>query len=164
MIVSDDPSSAIGVRVADCAPILLADRRVGVVGAAHAGWRGTVQGAAAAAVARCPRVRLGPAGPGRGDRAVPRPCCGEVGPEVVDAFRVAGHGADWIDRWFQTPAPPAVRISIWRANADQLDPCGCSGRHVHVAGLCTKTHADVLHSYRAEGEKSGRMLGVIRPR
>jgi polyphenol oxidase len=48
--VSDDPTSAPGVRVADCAPVLLADRRRGVVGAAHAGWRGTVRGAAPAAV------------------------------------------------------------------------------------------------------------------
>src|SRR5262245_8868581 len=50
VIVSDDPSSAIAVRVADCAPVLLGDRRLGVVGTAHAGWRGTLHGAAPAAV------------------------------------------------------------------------------------------------------------------
>ena len=49
-VVTDDPSVAIAVRVADCAPVLLADARRGTVGAVHAGWRGTVQGVVGAAV------------------------------------------------------------------------------------------------------------------
>ena len=65
--------AAIGVRVADCAPVLLADRRRGAVGAAHAGWRGTFQEAAAAGVeAMTARVRLGAARSGCGNRSVPR--------------------------------------------------------------------------------------------
>jgi copper oxidase (laccase) domain-containing protein len=50
--VSDDSSAALVVRVADCAPILLADRRRGAVAAVHAGWRSTMHRIAAAAVGR----------------------------------------------------------------------------------------------------------------
>jgi YfiH family protein len=163
VIVSSDPSSAIGVRVADCAPILLADRRRGVVGAVHAGWRGTVHEAAAAGVEAMTRefgsdpVDLVAAiGPCLG------PCCGEVGPEVVEAFRDAGHGEDRIGRWF-TPGPSGRSyLDMWRANADQLAEAGVEEINIHVAGLCTRTHAEYLHSYRAQGDKAGRMVGVIR--
>ena len=164
-IVSDDPSSAVGVRVADCAPVLLADRRGGVVGAVHAGWRGTLQEAAAAGVEAMTREfgskpddLIAAIGPCLG------PCCGEVGPEVVDAFREAGHGEDRIARWFVTGPSGRPYLDLWRANADQLEAAGLGAGNIHIARLCTKTHAGVLHSYRAEGEQSGRMVGVIRPR
>ena len=164
-IVSNDPSNAIGVRVADCAPILLADRRGGAVGAVHAGWRGAVQEAAAAGVeamtrefGSAPRDLIAAIGPCLG------PCCGEVGPEVVEAFREAGHGKDRIARWFASGPSGRPYLDLWRANADQLEAAGLEAGNIHVAGLCTKTHAGVLHSYRAEGERAGRMAGVIRAR
>ncbi len=163
VIVSDDRTSAIGVRVADCAPILLADARRGVVGAAHAGWRGTVHGAATAAVramsatfGSAPADLVAAIGPCLGR------CCGEVGAEVVAAFRAAGHAEESLARWFQTGALGRPYLDLALANADQLNRAGIKAEHVHVAGLCTKTHAGVLHSYRAHGGAAGRMVAVIR--
>lgn len=162
-IVSNDPSTAVGVRIADCAPVLLADRRRGVVGAVHAGWRGTVQRAAAAGVeamtrefGSAPEDLMTAIGPCLG------PCCGEVGPEVVEAFRAAGHGEDRIGRWFTAGPSGRPHLDLWRANADQLQASGLDAGSIHVAGLCTRTHSTYFHSYRAEGEKAGRMVGLIR--
>ncbi len=50
-IVADRPGLALGVVTADCAPVLLADERAGVIGAAHAGWKGALTGVVDAAVA-----------------------------------------------------------------------------------------------------------------
>ena len=120
IIISDDSSVAVGVRVADCAPILLADRTRGVVGAAHAGWRGTMQDVAGRAVLALretfksrPSDLIAAVGPCLG------PCCGEMGPEVVEAFRRAGYEAD-IDRWFTPGASGRPRFNLWLANRDQL--------------------------------------------
>jgi YfiH family protein len=163
IVVSDDPAVAIGVRVADCAPVLLADRRGRAVAAAHAGWRGTLQHVAAVAVrALQERFRTDPSdviaaiGPSLG------PCCGEMGPEVVDAFRAAGHGGADIDRWFAPGPRGRPHFDLWLANRDQLTRSGVPEDAIHVAGLCTRCRPDIFHSYRAEGPSAGRMVGAIR--
>ena len=162
VIVSDDDRSAIGVRVADCAPLLIADRRLGVVAAAHTGWRGTVKRAAVAAVealtrefGSSPSDLIAAIGPCLGA------CCGEVGQEVVRAFEDAGH--ERVDRWFTTGPTPKPYLDLPRANADQLRDAGVPAGSIHVSGLCTRTHARLLHSYRADGATAGRMVGAIRP-
>lgn len=84
------PGLALGVTGADCGMILFADRRAGVVGAAHAGWRGALAGVVEATVAAMERL-----GARSGDIvAALGPCIGrvsyEVGPEFVAAFAAAG--------------------------------------------------------------------------
>jgi polyphenol oxidase len=76
---------ALGVITADCAPILLVDRRAGVAGAAHAGWRGTVEGVVEKTVAAMTRLGADPAA----TVAAIGPCIGqdsyEVGRDLRDA-------------------------------------------------------------------------------
>jgi hypothetical protein len=163
-VLSDDPSSAIAVRVADCAPILIADLRRGAVGAVHAGWRGTVRSAAREAVhaingtfGSFPGDLIAAIGPCLG------PCCGEVGEDVVDAFRRAGHDEAALSRWFSIGPRGRPHLDLWRANADQLAAAGVPRERIHVAELCTKTHAAFMHSYRVSGPAAGRMVGIIRP-
>jgi polyphenol oxidase len=51
-LVTNVPGLALGILTADCAPVLLADDRAGVVAAAHAGWKGAISGVTDAAIAR----------------------------------------------------------------------------------------------------------------
>ena len=165
IIVTDDPDVAIGVRTADCAPILLYDRVRGVAGAAHAGWRGTAARAAAAAVnvmvaAFSTRLAdlVAAIGPCLGR------CCGEVGPEVVEAFRAGGADPGSIEAWFSPGDGDRSFLDLERANRDQLEQAGLNPDAICSSGLCTKTHHDRLHSYRAERGAAGRMLAAIRVR
>ena len=165
IILSDDPSSAVVVRVADCAPVLMADTKRGVVAAAHAGWRGTAQRAAAAAVLAM-REHFGSEaedlvaaiGPCLGE------CCGEVGPDVVDAFRQNGHSDADLRNWFTPGAGDRHLLALGQANRDQLVAEGVPGGSIYAAALCTKTHSNAFHSYRAQGASAGRMAAVIRAR
>ena len=110
-MVTNRRGVALGILTADCAPILLADREAGVIGAAHAGWKG-----AKAGVAEARRRRDDPAGrrPGRIVAAIGPvigPASYEVGPEFRQAFLEDDPGAA---RFFLT-APAAGRISTCRA-------------------------------------------------
>ena len=169
-LVSDAPDMAIAVRVADCVPLLMADRVRGVVAAVHAGWRGTAARVAVAAVDALgrefgtrPDDVIAAIGPSIGA------CCYEVGTDLVDAFAAAGHERYLIDRWFLSP-PSArgssersgLRLDVARANIDQLILAGVLEEQIYASGLCTAMHLDVLTSYRKEKEKAGRIAGVIR--
>lgn len=163
IIVSNDPAVAIAVRVADCAPVLLFDPRLNAVGAVHAGWRGAAADAAGAGVRAMTRefktrpidivAAIGPC---------LRGCCGEVGPEVVEAFRAGGADARAIETWFQPGKDDRSMLDLERANHDQLTLAGVHPDNIVVSGLCTKTHEARLHSYRAHGKAAGRLLAAIR--
>ena len=161
--VTDDPTIAIGIRVADCAPILIADRRRHIVGAAHAGWRGTVQRVATAAIGAMrerfgsrPEDLVAAIGPCLGS------CCGEVGPDVVEKFREAGHDAEAMRRWLTSGRGDRFQLDLPLANRDQLEASGVPASQIHASGLCTKSFPDVFHSHRVRKERAGRMVGIIR--
>ncbi|MFO7691761.1 MAG: peptidoglycan editing factor PgeF [Vicinamibacterales bacterium] len=179
--VSDHPGLALCVKVADCVPVLLADARTGAVAAVHAGWRGTAAGAVRSAVealgvhfGSAPRDLVAAIGPSIG------PCCYRVGQDVRAAFEAAGCWNGSPEAWF-SPHPraeprhgvpgtnpaasgrgPALFLDTWAANADQLRGAGIPVSQIHVSGVCTSCHRETFRSYRVEGERAGRMIGVIR--
>ena len=164
VLVSDDPTTAIAVRAADCVPLLIGDPHSGAVAAVHAGWRGTAAGAATAAVealtrefAAAPGDLIAAIGPSIG------PCCYEVGPELRDAFLTAGHPRTRVDRWFMTPANTTQpRLDMWAANRDQLIAAGLLEENIHTCGLCTASNLELFPSFRIEKEHAGRIAGAIK--
>ena len=171
--VSDSADVAVAVRVADCVPLLVADRVRGVVAAVHAGWRGTAARAAVAALDALDRefgtkpadvvVAIGPS---------IGPCCYEVGSELVDAFAAAGHERHLIDRWFLAPAPPRgsrerpkLRLDVAGANRDQLVLAGVPEEQIHLVGPLHRDASGRAHVVpRREGQTPRRLAGVIRAR
>ncbi len=164
ILVSDDPSVALAIQVADCVPLLMADRRSGAVAAVHAGWRGTAAAAGPAALdvlrrgfGTAPENVVVAQGPSIGA------CCYEVGPELVEAFEAAGFGGR-VDRWFSRDERGALRLDLWAANRDQLLAAGVRADAIHQSGLCTASHPQWFASYRRDGAGTGRIAAVIRSR
>ena len=163
IVVSDVADRVVAVQVADCSPLLTADRSGRFVAASHAGWRGTAADVAGVTV-RALTERFGAStesltaaiGPCIG------PCCYEVGEELVGAFEAMGWSAADCDRWFVRRAG-TMYLDIWRANADQLRRAGVPDRQIHVSRLCTACHPDWFESYRRDGAGTGRLAGFIRP-
>jgi polyphenol oxidase len=162
--MTDDPTVALAIQVADCVPLLAADPLTGAVAAVHAGWRGTAAGAAIAAVealgrefgARPDRLVVAQ-GPGIG------PCCYSVGDELIDAFRAGGF-AQRVDRWFIRDEAGDLKLDVWAANRDQLIASGVPAGSIHAVDLCTADRPDLFASYRRDGPGTGRIAAVIRAR
>lgn len=152
----------LGVKTADCVPLILADRRTGACAAVHAGWRGTLARIVRHALARMReeygtlssdvRAAIGPAA---------LSCCYEVGPEVIAAFRSEFEKADAL---FTPTREGHALIDLHRANLEQLTEAGVNPQRIHVLPLCTMCRTDLFFSYRREKSlygKTGRLLSVI---
>jgi YfiH family protein len=152
------PGVTLGIRVADCFPILAASDDGAVVGNAHAGWRGTAGRIGAKTIAAM--ARAGALEPDRMEVAIGpgiRACCFEVGPEVAEVFEAGFAGA-------VRPHPAAAGkflIDLPRALRAQLEEAGVASARIHDLGACTRCRQEELFSYRGEGPVSGRLMAVI---
>lgn len=159
-MVTATPGIAVGVLTADCQPVLFADAAAGVVGAAHAGWRGALSGILEATVEAM--IRLGARreairaviGPTISQRAY------EVGPEFLDAF--LEEDPDYA-RFFAGGASDRLHFDLPGFGVDRLRRAGIEAdwtRH------CTYHDPERFFSYRrathAQEADYGRMISAIR--
>jgi copper oxidase (laccase) domain-containing protein len=91
-----------------------------------------------------------------------RSCCYEVGPEVRERFRAAGHHESALDAWFSPGKGDRFYLDVARSNRDQLEALGVPADQIFDSGLCTAHNAGVFHSYRRQGRGAGRALAAIR--
>jgi polyphenol oxidase len=161
-LVSDLPGILIGVKTADCVPILIGDPRKGAFAAVHAGWRGTSASIARKAVVKMREVYS--SDPADLIAAIgPAALCGnyEIGQEVIDAFAASFPG---YRKYFTRTHEGHALVDLHLANEDQLTACGVNERNIYKAPLCTMERTDVFFSYRVEKSKygkTGRLMSVI---
>lgn len=150
-LVTTTPGLLLSMSAADCAAVLLADADAQVVGACHAGWRGTVAEIAPKTIAQM--VALG-ASTAR-MHAYISPCISQANFEVGE--EVAAHFADaFVDR---TRAKPHADIK--GTLVAQLMEAGIPEAHIEVSPHCTYGEVADFFSYRAEHGVTGRLMGGI---
>ncbi|MGH9766707.1 MAG: peptidoglycan editing factor PgeF [Blastocatellia bacterium] len=162
-LTANMPRVLLAVQTADCLPILIADERSGAFSAAHAGWRGTLEGIVARTVERMQQeygsrpedmhAALGPA---------ISAAVFEVGPEVLAGFKNRFSYAEELISDPQTNGKGHLNLNL--ANVRQLIDCGLREDRIYDSALCTWLRNDLFFSYRRErgAEKPvGRLLGAI---
>lgn len=159
-MVTDRPGLLLGILTADCAPVLLADHQAGVVGAAHAGWKGALAGvtdrtvqAMEALGARRERIA-----------AAIGPCIARRSYEVDEAFRDAFLARDPQDERFFSPGRTGhLQFDLEGYVAARLAAAGV--RQVEMLGLDTYAQEERFYSFRRathRGEPdNGRQISLI---
>lgn len=160
-MVTATPGIALGILTADCQPVLFHDPVAGVIGAAHAGWRGTRDGVLEATVDAMERL-----GAKRDDiRAVIGPTISqiayEVGPEFIDGFLAEDPGNA---RFFAQGKGDRALFDLPALGLHRLRTAGVG--HAEWTRHCTYLDPDRFFSFRRTthaGEADyGRLISVIR--
>ena len=186
-LMTDVPGVLLGVGVADCVPVLVADTRRRAVAAFHAGWRGTLARIVERGIGRMrlrhgskPEDLVAAVGPSIG------PCCYAVGEEVRFEFESQfAYGPELFNEVYDSDpvrdkypllfltarAPghsnigPQLHLDLWEANRRQLVDAGLTQESIRVAGecsACTRLDANLKYfSHRGESGFAGRGLGAI---
>ena len=168
-MITDLPGVAIGVRTADCIPVLLYDPVKKAAAAIHSGWRGTVSKIIGKTVAKMqstyeskPSDLLAVIGP-----AICMDCF-QVGEEVALQFKEAGFDINFV--WsFRGPKSEGNmsgghHIDLNAACLQTLTYCGVKKENIQISNLCTYEDNQFLYSARKEGIECGRNITYIQIR
>jgi YfiH family protein len=154
-MITNVPNTCLTILLADCVPILFYDPSKGVIGVAHAGWRGTLRFVAEKTVKALQKhfgclpkdISVG-IGPSIG------PCCYVVGQEVVsEVEHVFGTEEHFIRK---ESRDGNGYFDLWGANLKQLLQTGIPEENIEAAKICTCHHPNLFFSYRHEKGKTGR--------
>jgi YfiH family protein len=153
------PGRGVGVRTADCVPILLAHPDLPICAAVHAGWRGMVAGVVEETVRRiaesageaAARKLVAAAGP------CARGCCYEIGEDVADALAALPAGGRHL---VSGKAAGKWNADLQSLAVEALLGAGLAAGSVEAAGPCTVC-SPFFHSYRREKSLTGRQLSFI---
>jgi hypothetical protein len=140
------------ITVADCVPVILIDPVHRVVAAVHAGWRGTWMKIVKRAVEKMNELfgvtacdLMAYLGPAAGS------CCYEVGEEI--ALKFTGPVLNRTEG--------RIYLDLKLANVFQLEEAGIMREQIEVSNDCTISDATRYHSFRRDGQRSGRMMAVV---
>jgi len=158
-LITNIPGICIGVRTADCVPILLYDPVQKAVAAIHSGWKSTIREISKHTIERMneefgtrPETLIAGIGPSIGPEVY------EVGPEVIEQFQNHFSFDNYIN-----PIKNSNKglLNLWKINHQILIDSGIPEKQIEIAEMCTYLNPDLFYSARRDGVKTGRLATGI---
>jgi polyphenol oxidase len=145
-MITNIPGICLLIQIADCVPLLIYDPKKKVIGAAHAGWRGTVKDIAGKTVKTMKKYyKSDPKDIYVGIAPSIGKCCYEVGPEVANEFGYKGR----------------IKLDLKEENLSRLIKAGIPRKNVQISPICTQCSSKDFFSVRAAKGNTGRFAAGI---
>lgn len=147
-VLTDNKELFIGIKVADCLPVLLYDPVKKVIGAIHGGWRSTAKAILKKTILKMIEIyscspsniliAMGPSIKG---------CCYEVGDEVIEALKLETPSNEFVLR-----VNGKSHVDLATANLIQAISIGVKRENIWICSDCTRCNTERFASYRYEGK------------
>ncbi len=146
------PDLGLAVSSADCSTIFLYDPKQKVIAAIHSGWKSTVKRITEKTI-----IKIKQEFNSRG-----RDLLAYMGPSVsAKNYRVGPEVAEQFEHRYLLEHKGSLYLDVAKVNYDMLVENGVRHEHIQKSSICNFKYHNIFHSYRRNGEKSGRAFGLI---
>ena len=162
-LICNERGIILSVYMADCVPLLFIDPENKAIGAAHSGWRGSVNGMAKE-VLFAMRAEFG-TDPGLVKVAIGPSIsadCYEVGEDVASQVLSGSLGIDLSHILIPSQKEGKYLLHLWELNRALLLEQGVKSSNIFVSDICTRSNPELLFSHRAHGDERGNMAAMIK--
>lgn len=151
-LITTRKNLALAISSADCPAIFIYDPKLKVIAAVHSGWRGTEKKILQKTIRKlCNDYR-----------SEPKNMFCYIGPSISQInYEVSEEVASKFDSEFILKKNSRYFLDLQSANLKMLTEEGVKRSNIQVSSMCSFEYDSILHSYRRDGEKSGRSLGII---
>ena len=150
-MITDKPGIGLAVSIADCVPILIYDPVKKIIAGVHSGWRGTEK-----------KILLKTLKELKKYGSLPENLVAYIGPSISkNVYEVGKEVAEFFDEKYLEEKGEKYLLDVAGINFDILLDAGVKKNNIQLSSLCTYAMKNVLHSYRRDGNKSGRSYAII---
>jgi len=151
-MITAERGIGLAVSFADCVPIFLYDHKIKIIAAVHSGWKGTKDSILMKTVDKMINDF----------DSIPTDIYAYIAPSInKENYEVNSDVADFFNNKFLLHSKSKFLLDLRRANLDMLLDSGVPSNNIQISNLCTFRNDKLFHSYRRDGTKSGRAIGII---
>ncbi len=151
-MITDKKNLGLAISTADCAAIFLYDRKRKIIAAVHSGWRGTNKKILLKTLQTLSNAF----------QSNPKNISAYIAPSISQKnYEVGEEVANHFDKKYLIPSGKKYLLDVANVNYDILLNFGIKNSNIQISSLCSFEMKELLHSYRRDGQQSGRAFGII---